>query len=150
MRRAVCDNGAMTTHPRHLACAQYCVIALMMLNSWYALLMPIDGVLRTLRVLFHPDFPLRNFFIGSAGVTVAAVLLTVLYATPLARRRKVAAALFVVGLAMFGAALRLFEVTMVLINLSGCALALWAWRRPDLVVFGDDVATPQDKPGEVR
>lgn len=130
----------MTLHPRHLACAQYVVIALMLLASWNTLLTPWDAPLRTLRVLFHPEFALRNYFIGSACVTLASTLVALLWCTPLARRRKVAAGLFVAGVALLAASLRLFDVTMVLINASGCLLALWAWRAPQAAVLGEEKA----------
>lgn len=133
----------MTLRPRHLAGAQYAVIALMLLASWNTLLMPWDAPLRTLRVLFHPEFALRHYFIGSAAVTLGSTLVALLWFTAPARRRAVAAGLFVAGLALLAGALRLFDVTMALVNASGCLLALWAWRMPEAAVLGDDPAEEQ-------
>lgn len=121
----------MVLMPRHLAAAQYSLLAAFLVASWYVLLSPPEKTLGQLEFIFAEGYEKRTFFILFALSTVAASLLAVLYWLPSSTLSPLSKILPFTAIAVFALAVWQFDTTLIFGFGLGCSLALWAWYAPN-------------------
>lgn len=124
----------MILKPRHLAAAQYSVMAIFLVATWYLLLSPFNRAIRQLEVMFATSYDERTFLVLIALATVVAVFLAVAYWFPRSASYPFSLILSFVAVAVFGVALWQFSATLIFGFGFGSGLALWTCYEPNAAI----------------
>ena len=121
----------MNITPRHLAAAQYTVIAAFVVASWCKLLGPWEGAVSQLEFIFSPGHEDRGVFIWLAMATILTLLAAITFWFKRAASRPLAPALAVLSMGLFIWAIVWSDTTFIVNYGLGCLLAIFSWLRPD-------------------
>ena len=119
----------MSLSPRHLAAAQYTVISVFVIASWFTMLTPWEHALSLLEFMFSPSYENRKFFIWLAIANFFTAVVAVTFWFKLSATYP-----FAFMLVCFSAALLVWAVwwsdSMFILSYAfGLALSIWSWRR---------------------
>ena len=121
----------MNITPRHLAAAQYTVIAAFVVASWCTLLSPWERAVNQLEFIFSPDYEDRGVFIWLAMATLLTVLVTIAFWLKRAASTPLAPVLALMSIGLFIWAIVWSDSTFIFNYGLGCLLAVFSWLRPD-------------------
>ena len=121
----------MRITPRHLAAAQYSVLAIFLWASWWLLLSPPERAMGQLQFIFAPSYENRIFFVFYALSVIVATALAISFWFLRSSVKPFASWLAVVAVIFFAIAIWLFDSSLILGFGLGCALALWSHFAPN-------------------
>ena len=117
--------------PRHLAAAQYTVLAIFLWASWLLLLSPPERTMGQLEFIFSPNYESRTFFVFFAIAAIISTVLGISFWFQKASSIPLATCLAVISALFFAIALWLFDTSLILGFGLGCVFALWSRFAPN-------------------
>ena len=120
----------MNITPRHLAAAQYTVIAVFVVASWYTLLWPWERAVSQLEFIFSPDHEDQGVFIWLAMATLLTLLVAITFWFKRAASTPLAPTLALLSIGLFVWAILWSDSTFIFNYGLGCLLAVFSWLRP--------------------
>lgn len=120
----------MKIKPRHLAAAQYSILAIYFWASWLVLLLPLERTIGQLRFIFAASYENRTFFVFYGLSAIAVVVLAIVFWLPCAGIKPLAAFLAGVAFTFFFIAIWLFDPSLIIGFGLGSACALWSFFIP--------------------
>jgi len=117
--------------PRHLAAAQYTVLAIFFWASWKLLLSPLERAIGQFEFIFAPSYENRTFFIFYAVAAIISTILSVIFWFQKASLMPLSTWLAVTSAIFFVIALWLFDTSLILGFGLGCVFALWSRFAPN-------------------
>ena len=116
--------------PRHLAAAQYTMIAVFVAASWHLLFSPMEQARSQLEAMFASGTENRAFFIWLTIANLLTVVLAVSFWFKGAASYPLAPFLVCVSAALLAWAVWWSDSTFILMYAFGLVLSVWSWRRP--------------------
>lgn len=127
----------MNISPRHLAAAQYSMIAVFVFASWCLLLSPIEQARGQLDSMFAPGTENRQFFIWLVIANLFTMIVAVTFWFKRAASYPLAPVLVIVSVMLLAWALWWSDVMFIFIYALGCIFSIWSWRLPNTSVERD-------------
>ena len=121
----------MNITPRHLAAAQYTVMAAFMVATWYTLLTPWEHALGQLEFMFSPGYEYREFFVWLAIANWLTVVVALTFWFKRAASYPLAPLLVCAAVGLLAWALWSSDARFIFSYSFGCILSLWSWWQPN-------------------
>ena len=116
---------------RHFAAAQYTVLAVFVVASWYTLLSPLEQAPSQLEFMFVPGYENREFFVGLAVTSFLTVAVAIAFWFKRAASYPLAPLLVCASIGLLAWAILASNSTFIFNYSLGCALAIWSWWQPN-------------------
>lgn len=117
--------------PRHFAAAQYTVLAVFMVASWYTMLTPWERARGQLKFMFAPGYENREFFVWLAISNLLTVVVALTFWFRRASSYPLAPLLACAAAGLLAWALRWSDSTFIFSYSLGCILSIWQWWQPN-------------------
>ena len=117
--------------PRHLAAAQYTVLAIFLWASWLLILSPPERAIGQLEFIFSPSYENRTFFVFYALAAIISTVLCITFWFQQASLAPLATWLAVISAIFFAIALWQFDTSLILGFGLGCFFSLWSRIAPN-------------------
>ena len=121
----------MNITARHFAAAQYTVMAVFVVASWYTMFTPWERALGQLEFIFAPGYENREFFVWLAIANFLTVVVALTFWSKRAASYPLAPLLVCASVGLLAWALWLSDATFIFNYSLGCTLSIWSWWQPN-------------------
>lgn len=121
----------MNITARHFAAAQYTVMAVFVVASWYTMLTPWAQALSQLEFIFAPGYENREFFVWLAITNLLTIVVALTFWSKRAASYPLAPLLVCASVGLLAWALWSSDATFIFSYSLGCILSTWSWWQPN-------------------
>jgi hypothetical protein len=116
---------------RHLAAAQYTVLAVFVIAVWYTMLTPWERAPSQLEFIFSTGYENREFFVWLAIANLLTVIVALTFWSKRAASYPLAPLLVFASVGLLAWALWSSDATFIFSYALGCILSIWSWWQPN-------------------
>ena len=116
---------------RHFAAAQYTILAVFVVASWYTMLTPWERAPGQLEFMFSPGYENREFFVWLAITNFLTVVVALTFWSKRATSYPLAPLLVCASVGLLAWALWSSGATLIFNYSLGCILSIWSWWQPN-------------------